>query len=266
LRIGFVGGGKLAEALISGLIESGTASQDEIAVSDIDPSRRDLLKKKFSVSVHPSNQEVVAKSDVVILALKPDALPGVLPEMDVKDVDEKLFITVAAGVPISLVEAGLPETARLIRVMPNLCCAVQASCTVISRGTRATEADVEVAERVFGSVGMTFRMDEGKMDAVTALSGSGPAYVFIFIEALSDGGVLKGLPRAEATRMAAQTVLGAAKMVLETGLHPAELKDRVASPGGTTIAAIQALEEGGFRASVIDAVAEAHRRSRELSP
>jgi pyrroline-5-carboxylate reductase len=149
--------------------------------------------------------------------------------------------------------------------MPNINCAVRESCTAICPGANAVEDDLATTEALFGAVGLTFRVDETKMDAVTALSGSGPAYAFVFIEALSDGGVLHGLPRADSTRMAAQTLLGAAKMVLETGLHPAELKDRVCSPGGTTIAAVKSLEEGGFRASIIEAESSAHRRSRELS-
>jgi pyrroline-5-carboxylate reductase len=149
--------------------------------------------------------------------------------------------------------------------MPNINCAVSASCTAICHGSNATEDDIRTAEEIFGAVGLSFRVEETKMDAVTALSGSGPAYAFIFIEALSDGGVLHGLPRSDATRMAAQTLLGAAKMVLETGMHPAELKDRVCSPGGTTIAGVRSLENGGFRASAIEAVSSAHRRSRELS-
>ena len=264
MKIGFIGGGKLAEAMISGLIKAGVAKPEEITVSDIDSSRRELLQERYSVSVVAENPKVVRASDVVILALKPKVLPTALLELD-QGVAPKLLITVAAGIPISRVEAGLADGTHLIRVMPNINCAAQASCTAICAGTHATEEDMKAAEKIFGAVGMTFRMEESKMDAVTALSGSGPAYAFIFIEALADGGVLYGLPRSDAMQMAAQTVLGAAKMVLESGLHPAELKDRVASPGGTTIAGIRALEEGGLRAAVLDAVSEGYRRSKELS-
>jgi len=264
MRIGFVGGGKLAEAMISGLMQAGVAKADEIVVSDVDPSRRKLLKQRFSVSVTPDNSKAVLPSDVAVLAVKPNVLLPVLRDLD-KAVAAKLVVTVAAGMPISRVESGLPEGARVVRAMPNINCAVRESCTAICPGTHAGEEDMKAAEAIFRAVGMTFRVEEGKMDAVTALSGSGPAYAFVFIEALSDAGVLHGLPRSEATRMAAQTLLGAGKMVLESGLHPAELKDRVCSPGGTTIAGIKALEDGGFRAATVKAVSEAHRRSKELS-
>ncbi len=264
MRIGFVGGGKLAEAMISGLVKSGVAGSDEITVSDIDPCRRRFLEEEFRVKVVSDNSEAIPTSDVVILALKPNVLLAALRGLDQR-IGSKLVISVAAGIPILRVESCLPEGTRVVRAMPNINCAVQESCTALSPGTHSAAAELQKAETIFGAVGRTFRVDEAKMDAVTALSGSGPAYAFIFIEALSDAGVLHGLERADATRMAAQTILGAAKMVLETGIHPAELKDRVCSPGGTTIAAVRALEGGGFRASVMDAVSQAHRRSRELS-
>ncbi len=264
MRIGFVGGGKLAEAMISGLLKAGICKPDEITVSDIDASRRRVLKQKFSVTISPDNSKAVLASDVVVLAVKPNVVLPVLRGLD-KEVAGKLVITVAAGIPISRVESGLPEGTRVVRAMPNINCAVRESCTALCAGTHAGEEDLKMAEAIFGSVGMTLRVEETKMDAVTALSGSGPAYAFVFIEALSDAGVLHGLPRGDATRMAAQTLLGAGKMVLESGLHPAELKDRVCSPGGTTIAGIKALEEGGFRAAIMKAVSEAHRRSKELS-
>ena len=264
MKIGFVGGGKLAEALIKGLIEAEVAGQDEITVSDIDSSRRNYIGESLSVRVVADNPEVVASSDVIILALKPNVILTAARDL-CGDPSGKLFITVAAGIPSSRVESCLPEGTHLVRVMPNINCAVSESCTAICPGVNAGEEDLKTTEAIFGSVGLTFRVDESKMDAVTALSGSGPAYAFIFIEALSDGGVLHGLPRGDATRMAAQTLLGAARMVLETGLHPAELKDRVCSPGGTTIAGVKALEEKGLRASVMEAVSRAHKRSRELS-
>jgi pyrroline-5-carboxylate reductase len=264
MKIGFIGGGKLAEALIRGLIKAGVSDKDDITVSDIDPDRREYVGKNLSVKTSASNSEVVESSEVIILALKPNVILSAVRDLP-GDTSGKLFITVAAGIPSSRVESCLPEGSRLVRVMPNINCAVSESCTALCQGANAEEDDLVTAEAIFGAVGLTFRVDETKMDAVTALSGSGPAYAFIFIEALSDGGVLHGLPRDDSTRMAAQTLLGAAKMVLETGLHPAELKDRVCSPGGTTIAAVKSLEEGGFRASIIEAVSSAHQRSKELS-
>jgi pyrroline-5-carboxylate reductase len=264
MKIGFIGGGKLAEALIRGLIEAEVVGPDDIMVSDIDPERLEYVGNNLSVGTSGANSEVVISSEVVILALKPNVILSAVRDLP-GDLSDKLFITVAAGIPSSRVESCLPEGSRLVRVMPNINCAVSESCTAICSGANAGEDDLKTTEAIFGAVGLTFRVDETKMDAVTALSGSGPAYAFIFIEALSDGGVLHGLPRADSTRMAAQTLLGAAKMVLETGLHPAELKDRVCSPGGTTIAAVKSLEEGGFRAAVIEAESNAHRRSKELS-
>ncbi|MBU7004859.1 MAG: pyrroline-5-carboxylate reductase [Theionarchaea archaeon] len=264
MKIGLIGGGKLAEALIRGLLEAGVASTDDITVSDIDPDRREYVGRNLSVRTTESNSEVVESSEVVILALKPNVILSAVRELPGISID-KLFITVAAGIPSSRVESCLPAGSRLVRVMPNINCAVSESCTALCPGANAEEDDLVRAEAIFGAVGQTFRVDETKMDAVTALSGSGPAYAFIFIEALSDGGVLHGLPRVDSTRMAAQTLLGAAKMVLETGIHPAELKDRVCSPGGTTIAAVKSLEKGGFRASIIEAVSRAHGRSKELS-
>ncbi len=264
MRIGLIGGGKLAEALISGMLASKLSDPESIVVSDIDPSRRSLLKERFGVKTTDDGSQVIKSSDVVILALKPNVLPKVVPALHPL-VSTRLVISVAAGVPIAKLESWLPEGTRVVRVMPNLNCAVRESLTVISQGTRASEADLHAAEQIFGSVGMTLRMGEEKLDAVTALSGSGPAYAFIFIEALSDGGVLCGLPREESIRMAAQTVLGAAKMVLQSSDHPAQLKDRVCSPGGTTIAAVSQLERSGFRAAAIDAVLAAFRRSKELS-
>ena len=264
MRIGLIGGGKLAEALISGILASHVAEPDSIAVCDIDPSRRSLLEERFGVKTTESHSEVIRASDVIILALKPNVMPEVLPVLD-REIASKLVISVAAGTPIERIEASLPRGTRVVRVMPNLNCAVRKSCTAVSPGTNAREADLETAERIFGSVGITLRMGEEKLDAVTALSGSGPAYAFIFIEALSDAGVLCGLSREDSIKMAAQTVLGAAKMVLESQAHPAQLKDRVCSPGGTTIAAVSQLERSGFRGAVISAVEAAFRRSKQLA-
>lgn len=263
MKIGFIGAGKLAEAMISGLIRSGVAEPSDIMVSDIDESRLELMKDRFSVTTYRKNMKVVDSSDITVLALKPDVLLTAASKLE--PAPGKLLVTVAAGMPITEVESVLPQGTHLIRVMPNINCATGESCTAICKGDAATEEDISRTEEVFGAVGKTFRVKESKMDVVTALSGSGPAYVFMFIEALSDGAVLHGLPREQATEMAAQTVLGAASMVLESGLHPAELKDRVCSPGGTTIAAVRSLEENGFRSAAIEAVSSARRRAEELS-
>ncbi len=263
MKIGFVGGGKLTEAMVAGLLDAGVAQAEDVAASDIDPERRKLLESRFSIRTHADNSEVVDISEITILALKPNAL---LPAASDLEPDlSKLIITVAAGMNLSKVQKALPDGTHLVRVMPNISCAVRSSCTAICGGDHASEEDMKKAEEIFGAVGMTFRVDEKHMDVVTALSGSGPAYAFIFIEALSDGAVLHGLPREQAIPMAAQTVLGAARMVLDSGLHPAQLKDRVCSPGGTTIEAVRTLEESGFRSAAIEAVSAAHDKSRSLA-
>ncbi|MDC0274570.1 pyrroline-5-carboxylate reductase, partial [Planctomycetaceae bacterium] len=212
-----------------------------------------------------SPTEVLQNSDVVIIAVKPQHLPHLLTDMQSGISDNLLVISIAAGVTLNTLEKGLNNTGRLIRVMPNTPCLVGAGASGYSLGTKATAEDASLLEKLLTTVGVVRRVEESLLDAVTGLSGSGPAYVYQFIEALSDGGVRMGLPRQTATELAAQTVLGAAKMVLETGQHPGVLKDAVTSPGGTTIAGLHALENGQFRGIVMNAVQQATERSRELA-
>ncbi len=264
MKIGFVGGGNMAGALVRGLLSRGVAEPSEIRVSEPEGARRAELEKTHGVATSANNREVVAFGDVVVLATKPQVFAALLPDIASAVTAEKLIVSIAAGIPIATLEGALPAGARVVRAMPNTPALVGEGATAIALGRSAREEDAATARALFDAVGETVSVDEGLMDAVTGLSGSGPAYVFQFIEALADGGVRVGLPRAIATRLAAQTVRGAAALVLETRKHPGELKDMVTSPGGTTIAGVHALEQGSFRGTVMNAVEAATARSAEL--
>ncbi len=263
-RWGFIGAGKMATALVQGMLRGGVAEPGSIAAHDPVPSSADSLGA-LGVKVRGSNLAVAAASDVLVLAVKPQAMPGVLAELQPAVGPEHLVISIAAGVPMATLAAGLGPEPRLARVMPNTPALVGEGAAGFALGDTATVDDEALVRRCFTAVGRAFRVPETLLDAVTGLSGSGPAFVYLVIEAMSDGGVRAGLPREVATVLAAQTVLGAAKMVLETGLHPGVLKDQVTSPGGTTIAGLHALERGGARAAFLDAVDAASRRSGELA-
>lgn len=261
--VGFVGGGQMAEALIGGMLSAKLCGPDSIRVADPAAGRRDHLKKQFGIQVGGSNREVAAWGDLVVLAVKPQVLNEVLKEI-ADELAKSLVVSIVAGVPISRVTEACGRRARVIRAMPNTPALVQEGVTALAIDVGVQEQDVAGVCRIFEAVGKVVRVEERLMDAVTGLSGSGPAYVFLAIEALIDGGVKMGLPRDVAGVLAAQTVLGAARMVLETGQHPACLKDQVASPGGTTITGLHCLEQGGLRATLIKAVEAATKRSQEL--
>lgn len=254
----------MAEAIIGGLLAGKVCGPQLLWATDPVPARCDRLKSQFAVRVGPDNRQAVAWADVVILAVKPQALPHVLAEI-AEALPRVLVISIAAGVTIQSVMNQAPGAQRVIRAMPNMPVLVREGMTALSWSGALAEEDKEVARAVFQAVGRVIPIEERLMDAVTGLSGSGPAYVFQAIEALADGGVKMGLPRQTAEVLAAQTVLGAAKMVLDSGEHPAKLKDRVASPGGTTIAGLHRLEEGRFRATLMGAVEAATKRSQELA-
>jgi len=268
LRVGFIGGGVMAEAMIGGLIREGFLAS-AITVSEPVASRRLYLVETFQVAVVESNAEVCTSSDVVVIAVKPQALDLVLAELTQKaDVDPKvtacLFLSIVAGKTLYTFQKYMPE-ARVARIMPNTPAQVGCGASVYVLNSVCTPEDGKLVEAVMKTCGIVERLaDEKLMDAITGLSGSGPAYVYLMIEAMSDGGVRMGLPRATATRLAAQTVMGAGQMVLNSGKHPGALKDDVTSPGGTTIAGVHALEAGAFRGTVINAVEAATRRSEEL--
>jgi pyrroline-5-carboxylate reductase len=264
LSVGFLGAGAMATALAKSFVHSKLVAAGDIMASDPLETARASFAKTVGAKTTASNVEAVKASEVVILAVKPDQVAGVLAEIGGDFTKNHLLISIAAGVPLARLEAGLPAGARLIRVMPNACATVGAAVSAFAPGKSALPADAGLAEKLLTSVGVAFQVKEHLLDAVTGLSGSAPAYVYMFIEALSDGGVAAGLPRAIATKMAAQTVLGAAKMVLETGLHPGQLKDMVASPAGTTIEGIHELEKGKFRGTVINAVRAGAEKSKLL--
>ena len=264
VRIGFIGAGKMATALARGLIESGYTSADAIIASDVSEPALRNFEAKTGASTTTVNYEVLRDSEVVLLAVKPQHVSAVLRELQGHVRAEHLFVSIAAGVTLKSLHAGLGDVARIVRVMPNSPCLVGAGASAFACGPHATPADAEQVTALLSTVGIAVPVPESQIDAVTGLSGSGPAYVFQMIEALSDGGVKVGLPREVATRLAAQTLLGAARMVLETGEHPGSLKDAVTSPGGTTIAGLHALERGGVRAALMDAVENATLRSIEL--
>jgi pyrroline-5-carboxylate reductase len=263
-RIGFLGAGKMATALARGWLTAGLTRPDRLLVSDPLPEARQAFTATCGVKAGADNREVVTSSDLLVLAVKPQSMPGLLAEIRPVVTNRQLNVSIAAGISLEKLAAGLGTDRRLIRVMPNTPCLIGASASAYSSGGTATAQDIELVDRLLKAVGLAFCVPESQLDAATGLSGSGPAFVYVMIEALSDGGVRMGLPRDVATALAAQTVFGAAKMVLETGSHPATLKDMVASPGGTTIAGLHALERGGLRAALIDAVEAATRRSVEL--
>ncbi|MBZ0160663.1 MAG: pyrroline-5-carboxylate reductase [bacterium] len=262
--IGFIGAGNMAEAMIRGLLEAKLVTADQLIASDIVEAKRQQLRLRYGIQTVTEGRDVGAKASILVLAVKPQdmeaALKGIAASVD----QTKTIISVAAGMTIAFITERLPAMARIVRAMPNAPALVLAGAAGIAKGEHATAEDLQIAEAIFAAVGKVVVVEEKHLDAVTGLSGSGPAYVFLLIEALADAGVKVGLSRDVAGLLAAQTVLGAAKMVLESGRHPAELKDMVASPGGTTIAGLYALERGGLRGILIEAVEAATTRSREL--
>lgn len=264
LAVGFLGAGQMATALAGGWAKAGLLDVSRSRASDPVPAARSKFEQATGVKTIGTNAEVVRDCDVIVLAVKPQVMAAVLAEVRPHVAARHLVVSIAAGVTLKTLADGLGSDTRLVRVMPNTPCLVGASASGYAAGAAATSDDLALVGKLFGAVGKAFSVAESLLDAVTGLSGSGPAFVYVLIEALADGGVRVGLPRDVAQSLAAQTVLGAAKMVLETGTHPAALKDAVASPGGTTIAGLHALERGGFRAALMDAVEAATKRSQEL--
>ena len=261
--IGFIGGGNMAEALIKGLVDS-ACSADNILVSDPVESRLAHLGEQYGIGSESDNLRLVGRSDIVILAVKPQIMAEVLAGCAAAFNADKLLVSILAGIDTATLEQQFGNGVRVVRAMPNTPALVSEGATAICAGRFAGSGDLRDAGTLFETVGTVSRVTEAQMDAVTGLSGSGPAYVFSFIEALTEGGVSEGLSREQALALATQTVLGAARLVRESGEDPAQLKDRVCSPGGTTVAGVQALEDGGFRETVLSAVSSASHRSRQL--
>ena len=264
LHFAFLGGGNMAEALIKGLLTGLAVNPRHVVATDVIRERCAYLHETYGICTSDDNPQAVRDSQVIFLAVKPQTVPALLDAIAPAVNQDKLIVSIAAGIPLSTLRDALPADSRIVRVMPNTPALVLAGAAGISPSAAATPADVALVERIFNVVGRATVVSDGMMDTVTGLSGSGPAFVFALIEGLSDGGVLMGLDRPTATMLAAQTVLGAAKMVLETGKHPGELKDMVTSPAGTTIAGMQALEDGGLRGLMMAAVRRATERSQEL--
>jgi pyrroline-5-carboxylate reductase len=262
MHFGFIGSGRMASALVEGILRAGVASKADIVLTDKIASAAEELAKRSGTGALGSNAEVAAHAETLILCVKPGDVPEALREAG--DLGGKLLISIAAGVRLRRLREWAAGTPRLIRVMPNTPALIGQGAAAYAAGEGATGEDLALAARIFGAIGVAVPVKEELLDAVTGLSGSGPAFVYTVIEALADGGVLMGLPRDIALRLGAQTVLGAAAMVLQTGIHPAQLRDQVASPGGTTIAGLEALEDAGLRAALIAAVRAATERSGEL--
>lgn len=263
-KIAFLGGGNMAEALIKGLIAAGTAKPGRILVTDISADRLAHLRQTYGILTQETNLSAAREAEVLIVSVKPQVVDRVLSEISGVVDERRLVISIAAGISLARIERALYEGSHVVRVMPNTPALVLAGAAALAGGKHATADDLALAQSIFNSVGRAVVIEEKLMDAVTGLSGSGPAYVFMIIDALSDAGVKEGLPRQLALELAAQTVYGSAKMVLETQEHPAKLRDMVTSPGGTTIEGLHALEKGGFRAALMNAVEAATARSREL--
>ena len=263
-QLGFIGAGNMAEAIIAGCIASGLYNPADLLVFDVATARLEYLKNAYGVQGSASASALIDESAAVLLAVKPDKVASVL-EQNAEALGAKLVISIAAGVALKTMEAKLPAGSRVVRVMPNTPALVLAAASCVCPNAACTENDVEVATAIFGAIGLCQVVPESQLNAVTALSGSGPAFCFLFMEALADGGVKAGLSRELALKLAAKTMEGSARLFLEKNLHPGQLKDMVTSPAGTTIAGVAALEDRAFRAAAIAAVDAAYARAIELS-
>jgi len=263
-KLGVIGTGKMGSALIKGICDSGIIDPSKVYASDVYDLGLERMRTELGINVSNDNDLTVVNSDIILLAVKPQILKSVLRSIKDKLTAEKLVISIAAGVPLQEIAKELNPGTRICRVMPNIAATVSEAASAICPGPTASMEDAELALEMFGAVGSAIIVQEKLMDAVTGLSGSGPAYIFPVIEAMADGGVYEGLDRDSALVLAAQTVLGAAKMALEFHTHPGELKDMVTSPAGTTIRGIKELEERGVRAAFMNAVIASAKRSREL--
>jgi len=264
MKIGFIGLGNMASAIIGGILAKGMAKAEDIIGFDKFEGARENAKAKFSINIEEDNSQVAQMSDVLFLAVKPQFFPDVLDELKGQISKETLIVSIAAGKTIEFLEKGISSKHKIIRCMPNTPALVGEGCTGVCCNEQVTDDEFERVLTLLNSFGKAYKITENMMDAVVAVSGSSPAYVFMFIEAMADGAVKAGMPRSQAYEFAAQAVLGSAKMVLETGKHPAELKDMVCSPAGTTIEAVKVLEEKGFRGAVMQAMEACIERNKQL--
>ena len=263
-KIGIIGTGNMGESLISGLIYAKSSVPKNIICSDVRKDKLKSVQDAYGVVTTTSNIDVVKASEIVIYAIKPQIMASILRETAVHLDMSKVIISIAAGVPLAAIESCLNKDLRLIRVMPNIAASVKEGAAAIAPGKHASKGDLKLAKAIFDSVGKSIIIEEEFMDAITGLSGNGPAYIFLIVDALADAGVKMGLSREDSLLLSAQSVLGAAKLLLETGEHPGRLKDKVTSPGGTAIAALHTIESGGLRTTLINAVEVGTNRSKEL--
>jgi len=262
IKLGFVGTGNMGSALIKSLVKANFLPTEKISMFDVDKNKMNRLKAETGIDYFGSAKELVQWSDIIILAVKPNILKNVLEELKSEIDQNKVIVSFAVGIPVSFYEDILGTDKKIVRSMPNTPAMVGEGMTLICHNKNVTELELSIVKKMFDCAGKCEYLSENLMSEVTALTGSSPAYVFMFIEALADGAVLSGIPRDMAYRLAAQAVLGSAKMVLETGLHPGVLKDQVCSPGGTTIEAVNALEKNGFRYTIMDAMNECTKKAR----
>jgi pyrroline-5-carboxylate reductase len=263
-KIGIIGTGNMGESLISGLIYARSSVSENIICSDIRKEKLKSVKDAYGVVTTTNNIDVVKASEIVIYAIKPQIMASILNETASHLDMSKIIISIAAGVPLAAIESCLNKDLRLIRVMPNIAASVKEGAAAIAAGKHTSKEDLKLAKAIFDSVGKSIIIEEELMDAITGLSGNGPAYIFLIVDALADAGVKMGLSREDALLLSAQTLLGAAKLLLETNEHPGRLKDKVTSPGGTAIASLHTIEEGGLRTTLINAVEVGTKRSKEL--
>ncbi|MGH9450241.1 MAG: pyrroline-5-carboxylate reductase [Terriglobia bacterium] len=263
-KLAVIGAGKLGEGLLSGVLGSQLAPVGHVVATVAHQPRADFLAEKYGIRTGTNNREAVKGADLVLICLKPQQVKGFLQDVKKSLRKDALVISAAASVTTALIERELPYPARVVRAMPNTPCLIRHGMTAIARGRHSTEADLKIANRVFGSMGRTVSVDEKHMDAITGLSASGPAYVYTIIESLAEAGVKLGLPRELSTQLSAQTLLGASALVLQSGEHPAKLKDMVTTPAGCTIDGLLELEEGGLRVTLIKAVVRAAERAKQL--
>lgn len=263
-KIGFIGAGAMAEAMIKSILGSGLIQGTAIWASDVNPDRGRYLTEQYGINFIENNKEIVKKADIVIYAVKPFMLGEVLAEVSTYTSRQQLHISIAAGIKLDFIEQKLPEGIPVVRVMPNTACLIGAGASGYALGKSVGPEAEKIVKAILDCTGVAVKVPEHLLNAVTGLSGSGPAYVFMILEALTDGAVKAGLPRDTAGVLAAQTLIGSARMVLETGKHPAVLKDMVTTPGGTTIAGLHVLEKGKLRGALMDAVLAATQRADEL--
>ncbi len=262
-KIGFLGGGRMAEALVRGILQGGLVTADDIHVVDPDSGRCRLMEDTYKITAS-TEYTPVWDCDIIILAVKPQVMGILLDECRDHIQPKHLLVSIAAGIPLEFMEQRLAEGCRVVRVMPNTPALVLAGASALSPGKAVSDDDLALARQIFDAVGISVVLAESYLDAVTGLSGSGPAYVFAFLESLIEAGLKVGLARDDAEKLAQQTILGSVQLAVETGEHPAQLKAMVTSPGGTTIAGLHELEKAGFKAGIMNAVEAATHRSREL--